>query len=337
MSASENNVELIRKTRQYAEENFAISIWVVASTFTLLLSAAFLSFMVSSPYLKLCIAIVIGLLVMRCFILFHDYHHKAILQKSWWAKLLFDVFGMLVFVPSGIWKQSHNFHHAHNAVIETSHIGSFWTVSVEKWMSMDRLARLKYRFVRHPVTLILGLLTVFIYDHCINSFVRHPVKNVMGLLVLLLHICMLLCAFYFGFLFDYMFAWLLPIAIAGCLGSYLFYAQHNFPGVVLLSRQEWTYSEAALKSTCFIEMSTLMHWFTGNIAYHHVHHLNHRIPFYRLPEAMKNIEELHSPTMTSLRLNDVIACLQIKLWDQNENRMISLADFNKRATRCVST
>lgn len=337
MGTSENNVELIRKTRHYAEEYFAVSVWVVTSTFALLFSVLFFSFVVSSPYLKLCIAILIGLLVTRCFILFHDYQHKAILQKSWWAKPLFYIFGLFVFVPSNIWKQSHNFHHAHNAVIETSHIGSFWTVSVEKWLSMNRFERLKYRLVRHPLTLVLGLFTVFIYDHCINSFIRHPVKNSVGLLTVLLHACIFVLAFQFGFLIDYTFAWLLPIAIAGCLGAYLFYAQHNFPDVILLNRQEWTYSGAALKSTCFIEMSTLMHWFTGNIAYHHVHHLNHRIPFYRLPEAMKNIEELHSPMTTSLRLKDVIACLQIKVWDQNESKMISLADVNRKNASFAST
>jgi len=223
MSTGENNVELIRKTRRYAEERFAISVWVVTSSFVLLFSAVFFSFSVSSLFLKLCAAILIGLLVTRCFILFHDYHHKAILEKSWWAKSLFDVFGIFIFVPSTIWKQSHNFHHAHNAVIETSHIGSFWTVSVRQWKKMSRMERVKYSLVRHPLTLLLGMFTVFIYDHCINSFLCHPLKNKMGFFVLLFHGFMFGLAFQYDFLFGYALAWLFPLALAGCFGSALIY------------------------------------------------------------------------------------------------------------------
>jgi len=330
MSTSKNNVELIHKTRDYADEFHGVSVWVVFSTFSLLAFSIAISFFISFMPLKIVIAVVIGLLVMRCFILFHDYHHKAILQGAGWAKYLFGLFGLFVFVPSSVWKQSHNFHHAHNAVIETSNIGSFWTVSVEQWSKMNRLNKIRYRIVRHPLTILLGVFTVFIYEHCIGNVVRNPLKNGVAFLALLLHVLVLVLAVEYAFLWDYFFAWLLPIGLAGCLGSYLFYAQHNFPGVKLLNRQKWTYSDAALQSSCFIDMPKFMHWFTGNIAYHHVHHLNHRIPFYRLPEAMNAIEELQSPIKTSLRLSDILACLRATLWDEDKNEMISLADLNKK-------
>jgi omega-6 fatty acid desaturase (delta-12 desaturase) len=105
-------------------------------------------------------------------------------------------------------------------------------------------------------------------------------------------------------------------------GAYLFYAQHNFPAVELRDEAEWSYVHAALHSSSFIRMGRLMRWFTGNIGYHHVHHLNARIPFYRLPEAMAGIAELQSPRDTSLALRDVAACLRLKLWDRDQNRLV---------------
>ena len=115
----------------------------------------------------------------------------------------------------------------------------------------------------------------------------------------------------------------IPMGIASAIGAYLFYAQHNFPEARLLPRSEWTHVEAALQSSSFMRMSPLMHWLTGNIGYHHIHHLNARIPFYRLPEAMNAIEELQSPGTTSLHPRDIWACLRLKLWSDSSHRMVS--------------
>lgn len=324
MTSHVNNTALLNKTRPYAQELPFVSYWTVSSTFGLLSIAIALSILANSIWLKLLLALPIGLLVMRCFILFHDYQHKAILSRSIWAPYFFGFFGLLVFTPANIWRQSHNFHHAHNTILETSHIGSFWTASVAQWYSMSPLKKFKYSLCRHPLTMVLGVFTVFIYDHCIHSFARNPFRNWTGLLSPLLHLSIATVAFYYDWFATYLLAVLLPLAIAGCLASYLFYAQHNFPDTQLLSRQNWTYTEAALGASCFIKMSALMHWFSGNIAYHHVHHLNHRIPFYRLPEAMAAIEELRSPKTTSLHWRDIITCLRLQLWDEEQNKMVSI-------------
>ena len=119
---------------------------------------------------------------------------------------------------------------------------------------------------------------------------------------------------------------MIPSAVASCVGAYLFYAQHNFPDAVFKDRREWDYHFAALHSSSMFDMSAVMHWFTGNIGYHHVHHLNHRIPFYRLPEAMAAIPELQDPGRTSWRPADVVACLRLALWDPEFDRMVSYAE-----------
>ena len=114
-----------------------------------------------------------------------------------------------------------------------------------------------------------------------------------------------------------------PLFVGSGMGSYLFYAQHNFPGAKMCSPSEWSHVDAALVSSSYMPMNPVMHWFTGNIGYHHVHHLNAKIPFYRLPEAMAGIEELQSPPTTSLYPRDVLACLRLKLWNEEEERFVS--------------
>jgi omega-6 fatty acid desaturase (delta-12 desaturase) len=119
---------------------------------------------------------------------------------------------------------------------------------------------------------------------------------------------------------------ILPTALTHAAGAYLFYAQHNFPGMQIRGRHEWEYSFAATRSSSMFDMGPVMHWFTGNIGYHHVHHLNHRIPFYRLPEAMAAIPELQDPGRTSWHPRDVLACLRLKLWDTAQGRMVTFEE-----------
>ena len=114
---------------------------------------------------------------------------------------------------------------------------------------------------------------------------------------------------------------IIPHFISSALGAYLFYAQHNFPEAKYKNDKEWTYEFSALESSSYMKMNKLMEWITGNIGYHHIHHLNPSIPFYRLPEAMKAIPDLQQAKTTSLALRDVISCLRLKVWNAQLNKM----------------
>ena len=127
----------------------------------------------------------------------------------------------------------------------------------------------------------------------------------------------------------------IPMVVASGMGSYLFYAQHNYPSVELKIGRDWSHVQAALKSSSYIRMSRLFHWFTANIGYHHIHHLNHNIPFYKLPKAMAAIKELKNPGMTSLLPWDVYKCLRLKLWDVERNKLVAFA-FARRERRAAA-
>ena len=105
--------------------------------------------------------------------------------------------------------------------------------------------------------------------------------------------------------------------------AFLFYAQHTYEGLRILSAEEWSYFDAALVSSSYLKMGRIMNWFTGNIGYHHIHHLNPHIPFYRLPEAMAALPELQNPAITTLRPRDILACFRADLWETSTQRMVS--------------
>ena len=115
---------------------------------------------------------------------------------------------------------------------------------------------------------------------------------------------------------------IVPLFIGSAIGTYLFYAQHNFPGVVFKDKAGWTFEGAALESSSFLKTNPVMAWFTGNIGYHHIHHLNHRIPFYRLPETYRAIPELRTAKVTSLHPREILRCLRLKVWCVQTQAMV---------------
>src|SRR5205814_6216576 len=121
----------------------------------------------------------------------------------------------------------------------------------------------------------------------------------------------------------FLLVYFLPLAISMATGAYIFYAQHNTPEIhVQHGEDEWSFTKAALESSSYLRTGPIMSWFTGNIGYHHVHHLNAHIPFYRLPEAMAAIPELQNPHVTTLSPRDIVANFRLKLWDESRSQLV---------------
>jgi acyl-lipid omega-6 desaturase (Delta-12 desaturase) len=269
-------------------------------------------------------ALILGLFYVRMFTIYHDYQHHAIFQGSKAARLIMRMFGIFILAPENIWKRSHDHHHTHNSKLTIHGIGSYPTICTMQYNALSKKQKMTYLINRHPLTIILGYFTLFIYWLNVKSLVQSPAKHLDSLIALVIHFAASVFIYtYFGAI-TYFLAWFIPFFIAFAVGSYLFYCQHNFPGAIFCGKEEWRYEEAAMKSTSLMVMNPVMQWFTGNIGYHHVHHLNSRIPFYRLPEAMAGIPELHNPPETSWHPLEVIRCLRLKLWDADQNRMIRL-------------
>lgn len=316
--------QLIQSTRIYAIDHPVRSWWCVLSTGLLLLAALAGTLWNIHLLGKIVCSVLAGLLILRFFVIYHDQQHHAILPRSRIAEIIMSVFGILALSPSSIWRSSHNHHHNHNSKLRGSHIGSFPIMTKAQYERTPRGKRFKYLFMRHPMTILFGYLFIFLFGMCIYPFINQPRRHYDSLIALVVHLLIaatLIC--YWGWQ-----AWLLaqvgPHFVASAVGSYLFYAQHNFPEASFRDNAGWTYESAALESSSFMKMSRLMAWFTANIGYHHVHHLNARIPFYRLPEVVKAVPELQKPKTTSLRPLDIIHCLRLKVYDVELQRLVSL-------------
>jgi omega-6 fatty acid desaturase (delta-12 desaturase) len=316
--------ELILATKPFAIEDRGKSWLLMLSTFFLLLVGIAGTIVVEPILPRLICSILTGFLIVRMFVIYHDHQHHAILHRAPVADAIMTAFGIYVLAPTSIWKRSHDYHHAHNSKLFSASIGSYPIATRNKFMSMSAGEKRMYLFIRHPLTIIFGYFTMFIIGMCISSFVSAPKKHFDSLIALVLHAAFITLAIYMGGWQGYLFIIFIPYMIACAIGSYLFYAQHNFPTTTFADNKEWKYEGAAMDSSSYMTMNPFMQWVTGNIGYHHIHHLNARIPFYRLPEVMNAIPELQKAKTTSLKLKDVVACFRLKIWDPELNRMTGL-------------
>lgn len=316
--------ELIKATKPYAHDHPARSWWYVLSTAGLLLATLAGTLWNHSFPLRVLCSVFSGLLILRLFVIYHDQQHHAILPKSFAAEIFMRVFGIFALSASSIWRSSHNHHHNHNSKLRGSHIGSFPIMTKAQYLKTTRAKRFWYLFARHPLTILCGYFFVFLIGMCVNPFVNNPRKHYDCLISLLLHFIIAVLLYQIDGWQAVILVQTIPHFIAYSIGSYLFYAQHNFPTVSFADNAGWTYEKAALDSSSFLRTSRLMAWFTANIGYHHIHHLNSHIPFYRLPEALREMPELQAAKSTSFHPVEMIRCLRLKVWDTDAQRMVGL-------------
>ncbi len=318
---------LILATKPFAKEIRTRSWLYTISTLLLLIAALVSTILLPVIILKLVASIVAGLLLIRMFIIYHDHQHHTILTKSTTAEIIMTIFGMYMLSPTSIWKRSHDHHHNHNSKLFSASIGSYPIVTKKKYRDMTSFQKFEYLAIRHPITIALGYFSMFIIGMCLRSFISNPRKHVDSLIALLLHFSAAVLLFIYGGWDAWFFMFFLPFIIAFGMGAYLFYAQHNFPGVEFYENKNWVYEKAALESSSYMKMNPVMAWFTGNIGYHHIHHLNAKIPFYRLPEVMAHFTELQNCKTTSLTPRDIHACFKLKVWDQESNQMVGVKNL----------
>jgi omega-6 fatty acid desaturase (delta-12 desaturase) len=316
--------ELVRATKPFAREERWRSWWHFWSTLAVLAALLGLTCLDLPWWGRLPASVLAGLVMVRMFTIYHDHQHGTILRGSVLADVLLRAYGLLLLTPPSIWRRTHHHHHSHNGRLPAAGIGSFRVMTNRAYGRASRRQRFAYALSRHPLTILAGYATVFLGGMCLRPLLLRPRQHADAALALALHAVLV------GALSAIapalaLWALLLPLAVATAMGSYLFYAQHNFPAARFQDGGTWDYAAAALAGSSYIPMNPVLRWFTGNIGYHHVHHLNVRIPFYRLPEAMAGLEELQSPGVTTLSPRGVYGCLRLKLWDPDRQRLVTFA------------
>lgn len=317
-----NSKQILLASRPFAREQRWRSWWHLATTTLALTAAVVIACSELSLLIRIPVSIVMSLLIVRFFIIFHDYEHGSILRGSRLASVIMFFYGLAALNPPSVWKRSHDHHHRHNSRNFGPNIGSFPLLTLEAYASATRWEKWQYRASRHPLNMVCGYLTVFLLGMCTLPFIANPRRHFDAALSVGFHGFLLWMLS--GQLDNLILAGILPFGLSMSLGAYLFYAQHNAPGIRVHVDREWDHVLAATESSSFINMGPIMGWFTGNIGYHHVHHLNAKIPFYRLPEAMRAIPELSVAVRTTLWPKDVLACLRLKLWDPVHKKLVPI-------------
>lgn len=273
-----------------------------------------------------------GMLV-KLFIIQHDCGHGSYFKAKRANHALGFFISLLTFTPYGYWRDAHNQHHATSGDLERRGAGAVDTLTVEEYQSLPRVKRAMYRFYRHPLVIIgIGAPFYFIVMQrfpfggpmpFVETYKGFKVRDIWKSVVLL---DAGLVAFYgllvaiFGWA-PVLAAFLPAVAGASCIGSWMFFVQHQYEDAYWEERPEWDFAEAALFGSSHYDLPAPFRWITGNIGLHHIHHLASRIPNYRLMECWKTSQELKSmPRMTFL---DSLKSPRMALWDAAKGKMVS--------------
>jgi omega-6 fatty acid desaturase (delta-12 desaturase) len=274
------------------------------------------------PYaLTLALAVVAAALLVRLFILFHDCVHGSLFRAKGANTFFGYLLGMLVFTPFEDWRFSHLRHHVSYANLDTRGYGDIWTMTRTEFEHASKWGWFAYRLYRSPVVLLgLGALFSFLLRFRLPGKTTTRIERASVLFTnLLIFGVMLIAARFIGWR-TYLLIQLPVIWFAGMAGIWLFYVQHQFAGVYWARKQDWEALRAALEGSSFYQLPAVLRWFSGNIGYHHVHHLGPRIPNYRLRECYEALPALHARPPLTLRTS--LATIRLKIWDEDRKEMV---------------
>jgi omega-6 fatty acid desaturase (delta-12 desaturase) len=269
-----------------------------------------------------------GFLV-RLFMIQHDCGHGSFFRRRRANDWVGRVIGVLTLTPYDFWRQSHALHHANSGNLDHRGFGDVDTLTVREFLALSPWRQLLYRLYRHPIVMFgIGPAYLFILRHrlpvgLMRSTWRFWLSTMAtNLAIMVLATTMIWLVGIGPFLLVQ-----LPITIlAGSMGVWLFYVQHQFEDTFWAHDERWNFHEAALHGSSYYELPRVLRWFTANIGVHHVHHLCSRIPYYRLPRVLRDHPELAD--VGRLTLFQSLRCVRMVLWDERRRRLISFREMH---------
>jgi omega-6 fatty acid desaturase (delta-12 desaturase) len=283
-----------------------------------------------SPVLTLLLAIPAAGFLVRVFVVFHDCAHGSLLPTRRANSVLGSVLGVLVLSPFRRWRHDHAVHHATSGDLDRRGVGDIVTLTVAEYRARSWRGRAAYRLIRNPLVMF-GLGPVFamvVGPRIVARGARPRMRNsVLGTDVVLVVLVALVC-WSIGWR-DFLIVWAPAAMVAGSVGIWLFYVQHQFEDAYWQSGVDWSYTDAALRGSSYLKLPRVLGFFTGNIGLHHVHHLNARIPNYNLQRA-HDASPLFAAVPT-LSLWDGLRAVRFKLWDEQAGRLVTFAQVRRGA------
>jgi omega-6 fatty acid desaturase (delta-12 desaturase) len=295
-----------------------------------LLALMYLTMTWKLPYwVTLLIALPASALLVRAFIFFHDCCHGSYVASKPGLQVLGNLLGVMVFTPYANWRHAHGVHHSTSGNLDRRGVGDIWTMTVEEYAASSRLKRLLYRFFRNPLVMF-ALIPAFSFLIMHRFPSRHTNRNrLMSVLFTDAALTAILCAAYLTIGIKAYLLIQVPVMILGGAGGvWLFYVQHQFDPTYWARNEEWGSMEAALQGSSWYKLPKVLQWISGNIGFHHVHHLRPRIPNYNLQRCLKETPELQ--LSDPLYLWRSLKSVNLKVWDEREKIFLSFRQMTHR-------
>jgi omega-6 fatty acid desaturase (delta-12 desaturase) len=270
--------------------------------------------------------------LVRLFMIQHDCGHGAFFRSRRANDWTGRVVAVLTMTPYGYWRRTHAIHHATAGNLDRRGLGGVETLTVAEYQARPLLKRGAYRLYRYPLVMFgLGPAYMFILQHRLPVGLMRDRQAWLSALGANLGLGLLVSLeVAVGGLPAVLLVHLPLLLIAATIGVWLFYVQHQFEEGYWARNEPWTAHEAALRGSSHLDLPPLLQWLTANIGVHHIHHLGSRIPFYRLPEVLRDHPELGARVRITLR--ESVRCARLALWDEAAGRLVSFRDVERRAT-----
>lgn len=318
--------------RKYQRSCLKRSSWQLVNTLggLLLLWIAMIFVAKISLWLVLPLAVLTGGFLVRIFIIFHDCTHNSFFRSRRANTFWGTVTGVFCFTPYHHWKWEHSVHHAHSGDLDSRGMGDVWTMTVDEYLKASPFTKLRYRINRNPVFLFLiAPPLLFILLH------RIPAKGASARAIRSVHFTTLAILLFGGAVAwtigwaPYLVMQFTSMYVASVAGVWLFYIQHQFEGVTWERNEEWDFAEAAINGSSFYRLPKILQWFSGNIGFHHMHHLSPGIPNYHLEEC--HSENSFFQTAPTIGLRDSLKSFKYRLWDEKSRQLVGFEHLRKNS------
>ena len=320
--------ELRKAVKPFETHEMKTSIFQLINTLVPFLLLWFLAYksLAISPYLTLGIAIVASGFVIRIFIIFHDCTHYSFFRNNKLNRLVGTILGIITHFPFSKWQREHAIHHATSSNLDKRGTGDVWVMTVDEYIEATPFKRLIYRIYRNPVVMfVLGPFYLYLVANRMN---RKDARLKERLNTYLTNFSILLIytsLIYFLGIQAFLLIQLPILFIAGSLGIWLFYVQHQFEDSYFEEESKWSFVKAAVDGSSYYKLPAILQWITGNIGYHHVHHLSPNVPNYRLEEAHESTPPLHQATTITLKTS--LKSINFRLFDENIKDFVTFKDI----------
>lgn len=323
----------MRRLDAYREKRTSRAIGELAVTvipFALLWAAMLAALHVGAWWLYLLLILPAAGLLVRLFMIQHDCGHGSFLPSRWANDWIGRLIGILTLTPYDYWQRSHAVHHASSGHLDRRGIGDVDTLTTDEYLALGAWGRLRYRLYRHPLVMFgIGPIYLFVLQNRLPfGFMRKGWMPWVSTMATNAAVIAFAAAMIWGVGLSSFLAVHVPIVLFGAMaGVWLFYVQHQFEDTHWDHAPAWSFHDAALHGSSFYDLPPVLRWFTANIGIHHVHHLASRIPFYRLPEVLRDHPELRG--IGRLTLWQSFGCVRLVLWDEASRRMLSFRDLRR--------